>query len=453
MKHLFGLLLVPALACAGGREDYARQWPLVLQQAEAGAYRVVLDREIYRQTTSPDLRDIDVFNSQGQAVPSALFGPQQPLAQPPREVVLPWFALPAGDAAQVRDITLISERDADGRVRRVEARVGDGAQSSLEAKAWLIDASAVDTPLAAVLLDWPAQDEPLDVAYRVEGSDDLRYWRTLQPRAQLLDLVRDGRRLRQRRIPLDANAKYMRLLPLQAGSRLPLADVRGELVSTTVAAIWQSEDLQGRAVVDQGQTYYEFTVDGRFPMARADVITTGNDAGQWTLHSRDADDAPWQMRAGPWVVYEVYEVGGVGNVDRSAPQPLNQITRDRQWRLSSQATVPEVPTLRLGYQPEVAVFLAQGRPPFALAAGSARASRADAPLPDLVDALRVKKGADWQPATATLGAGVQLAGDAAFVPRMPERDWKSWLLWALLIASALAVAGFAASLLRQRPVA
>lgn len=286
------------------------------------------------------------------------------------------------------------------------------------------------------------------MTYRLEGSDDLREWRTLQPQAQLLDLLRDGRRLRQRRIPLDSDAKYMRLMPLQAAARLPLADVRGELVSTAAAAMWKSEDLQGREVVDKGQSHYEFTLVGRFPIARADVITTGNDAGQWTWHSRDADDAPWRMRAGPWVVYEV---GGAGETNRSAPQPLSQVTRDRQWRLSSQAPVLDIPTLRLGYQPEVAVFLAQGPPAFTLAAGSARATRVDAPVPDLVDALRVQKGAGCQPAAATLGAGQPLAGDAALVPQPPERGWKTWLLWALLFASALAMAGFAASLLRQRP--
>ncbi|MGV8944228.1 DUF3999 family protein, partial [Thermomonas sp.] len=108
-----------------------------------------------------------------------------------------------------------------------------------------------------------------------------------------------------------------------------------------------------------------------------------------------------------------------------------------------------VPVLRLGYQPEVMVFLAQGQPPFALVAGSARASRADAPLPHLVDAIRTRRGSDWQPATASLGTPTVLAGAQALQPAPPQRDWKSWLLWGLLVLGAAVVAGFAASLLRQ----
>jgi hypothetical protein len=107
------------------------------------------------------------------------------------------------------------------------------------------------------------------------------------------------------------------------------------------------------------------------------------------------------------------------------------------------------PTLRLGYRPEVLVFLAQGKTPYALLAGSARAQRAESPLPQLVDALRAQRGQDWQPASATLGAAQSLAGASALTPAPVERDWKAWLLWGLLAAGALIVAGFAFSLLKK----
>ena len=107
--------------------------------------------------------------------------------------------------------------------------------------------------------------------------------------------------------------------------------------------------------------------------------------------------------------------------------------------------------LRLGYRPEVVVFLAEGAPPFALLAGSARASRQEAPLPQLVDALRAERGRDWQPATASLGKRELLAGDAALQPLEPPTDWKRWLLWGVLVVGAALVAGFAVSLLRGKP--
>ena len=241
----------------------------------------------------------------------------------------------------------------------------------------------------------------------------------------------------------------MRLSPLQPNAVLPLAGVSVELAAPAAAETWQWEALHGREVVDNGRTYYQFTLDGRFPIARADVALDGNAAGEWTLESRDADDGVWQRRAGPWVAFQV---GAGEGGERSAEQSLAAVVRDLQWRLSSRAPVNGVPVLRLGYQPEVMVFLAQGQPPFALLAGSARATRADAPLAQLVDAIRTRRGVDWQPATATLGSPVELAGARALQPAPTERDWKSWLLWGLLVLGAVVVAGFAASLLRAPKV-
>lgn len=440
------IALVPALACASSRDDYARQWPLVLQDADAGAYRVVLDDAVYRSIHLPSLRDVAVFNGDGQALPAALFGPEQALAQQPRNLELPWFPLPAGKAAQAQDIAVISQIDIDGHVRRVETRVAGAAQAgNAAADSWLIDASTVKEPIIALQLQWPAGNDALDVAYRVEGSDDLRDWRSLQPRAQLLDLVRDGRRLRQARIPLQGQrARYLRLLPLQADTVLLLSGVSAELAPTPLSD-WQWLTLQGKQVVEQGRTFYDFSLDGRFPVAQADVATADNDASQWTLQSRDTADEPWQTRAGQWVTYQV---GVAGAGQHSPPQALGTTVRDRHWRLSSNAPVNGMPSLCLGYRPEVLVFLAQGKPPYALAAGSGRAQRSDAPLAQLIDSMRAQRGQDWQPARATLGTVQALAGDQALVPAPPERDWKAWLLWALLIVGALVVAGFAVSLLR-----
>jgi hypothetical protein len=442
MKRMMCVLaLLPALALATGRDDYAQQWSLSVQDGDAGAYRVTLDRDVYRNAISPMLRDVAVFNGDGQPVPAALFDPQQPLAQAARQIELPWFPLPPGEATQAQDIAVISERDAQGRVRRVETRMADATRASARAaNAWLIDASAVREPIVALVLDWPPTDVAIDVAYLVDGSDDLRDWRMLQPQVQLLDLVRGGQRLRQQRIALEGSAKYLRLSPLRADAALPLSGVRAEFAATATASDWQRESLQGRVVEESGKTYHDFTVDGRFPFARADVDAAGNDANEWILQSRDDADAPWITRAGPWVAFQV----GSG---RSAPQEFGSVVRDRYWRLSSRSPASGAPTLKLGYRPEVVVFLAQGKAPYALVAGSSHAMRADAPLPQLVDALRAQRGRDWQPASATLGAMQTLAGEDALAPK---RDWTSWLLWSLLVAGAITVATIALDLLRGR---
>ncbi|MFL6592535.1 MAG: DUF3999 family protein, partial [Luteimonas sp.] len=278
MKRLLACcVLLPLAAFAGARDDYARQWGLTLQDADVGAYRATLDREVYRSVQSPELRDVDVINASGAPVPAALFAAGQSLAQSPRHVVLPWFPLPAGRAAQAQDLTMISERNADGSVLRIEARGSTAMQAPATATdAWLVDAGTLHDDIVALELEWDPPAGGMDSAYRVEGSDDLRSWRVLQPQAQLLDLVRDGRHLRQRRIPLDGSARYLRLLRNGAGAAPLLTAVRAEMAPTTAGLPWSWETLSGRAIVEHGSTNYLYTLDGRFPIERADVALPGN---------------------------------------------------------------------------------------------------------------------------------------------------------------------------------
>lgn len=431
-------------AMAAPREDYAAGWPLALSEADAGAYRVVLDADVYRQATSAGLRDVDVVNADGVAVPAAVFAPDVPLARDTRRRPLPWFALPRGAAARAPDISVISERDADGRLRRVVTRMADtDAATAPAANAWLVDAGATHAPVSALRLAWAASEVPIDVAYRVEGSDNLRTWRVLQPHVQLVDLVRDGQRLRQARVPLDGRARYLRLLPAGEGATPVLTGVEAEVDTAVDPGDWQWHALTGRVVEEAGVRWHVYALDGRFPVTQADVGLAGNDAGEWTLQSRDDDSAPWVTRAGPWVAFRV------GADTRSPAQPLGRVVRDRQWRLSSRTTVSGAPELRLGYRPEVLVFLAHGAPPYTLVAGSARAARGDAPLDALLGAIRSARGAAWQPAAATTGARVALAGNDALRPAPRARDWRAWLLWSLLVAGAAVVATMAISVVRK----
>jgi hypothetical protein len=455
MKKLAWLALVPLAAIAGIRDDYAQQWPLTLSRDDGGAYRVVLNRDVYRQLRSPALEDLDVVSADGVVLASSLFGPEQPLAQAPDAVEVPWFPLPRGSDGQPRNIASLSEIASDGSLRRV---VMADAEATGESDEYLIDVSRLREPVSALRFEWKAEQPSFEHAYQVAASDDLKSWRTVQTDGRLIQLENvqlehASQRISENRIELDSvEAKYLRVLPLERDRRgLQLTRVLAELPERVAAPEWQWEELSARRVQEAGVEYYQFEVRGRFPFQVADVLLPGNSATEWVLKSRDDPETEWQFAAAPWMTYQV-EGGGAAN--RSAPQRLDRTSRHRYWRLlSKQPLQGRLPTLRLGYRPEVVVFLAQGQPPYALLAGSARAQRAEAPLPQLVEALRRERGGDWQPSPAYLGQVQALAGEAALKPAPPKRDWKSWLLWALLVGGALLVAGFAFSLLRNKPAA
>ena len=441
------IAVLPLAAFAGVREDYAQQWPLGLSNGDAGAYRVVLDRNVYAQLQSPALKDLVVVNAEGVAVSASLFDAEQPLARAANAADVPWFALPASSSSQARDIASISEIAADGTLRRVVmTSTGNAAGSSNE---YLIDTSRLRVPVQALSIQWTAGQAPFDHAYRVTASDDLKHWRTVQDEGHLVELQNNGARILKDRIELESvQAKYLRLVPLQKDQQaLAVAGVRAEFAATTAAQDWQWEAISGQRIVGKdGVAAFEYRIDGRFPFERADVVLPGNSSNEWVLKSRDSADAAWRAVTAPWMAFQLQ-----GDSSRSAPQSLQGLNRDHYWQLTSPTAADgAAPTLRLGYRPEVLVFLAQGKAPYAVLAGSARASRVEAPLPQLVSALRAQRGQDWQPATATLGKGESLAAaQTALTPVPAERDWKAWLLWALLAGGALLVAGFAFSLLKK----
>lgn len=452
MKLLVAATLAIALspmALAAVRDDYATQWPLTLSRDDGGAYRATLDESVYRQLQDPQLRDFVVVNRDGVPVPTDLFAPGEPLAKPTQRIALPWFSLPAtpGGSGGAQGWELVSQADADGRLRRVEARITDSAVAALPRSALLVDVSRVRESIVALELRWQPVDA-LDLGYRVEASDDLEHWQTLASRGRMVDLQREDRRLLHRRIELYGllphyqKARYLRLTPDRNDQALRITDVFAELAAARAAPAPAWLEVAGRRIGSEGAAVFAFDIDGRFPVQQVDVVLEGNHAVEWRLESRDDEDAPWRLRAGPWVAYQV-DAAGVGA--QSPARTLNAIVRDRHWRLRADGAVADTPKLRLGYRPEVVVFLAQGAAPYALAAGSARAQRAQAPIQHLVAEVRRQRGTDWQPSPAYLGAAETLAGTSALEAR---RDWKSWLLWAVLGLGALVVVAFAVTLLR-----
>ncbi len=449
MKPWMALLLAVATGGTGAqeyRQQYAERWPLSLSSAQSGAYRIVIEAQVYERAVSPQLADLQVFNAAGQALPSALLSPDQPLAQAPVQRELPWFVLPAQHGGAGDDLTLIAQRDSDGRVQRLSARSGRARDDS-RAGGWLVDASVLGAqPLAALNLDWGDTGQPLQMDVRVESSDDLRSWNVVSAQVPLVDLQREGKRLLQPRLDIGRNARYLRVLPLRGAALPTLRGVLAELPAVEATHPWE---WLGLRPVHQQDGSFTFELEGRFPIGLVDVANSDNSLVQWTLYSRDSSAQDWQRRTAPWIAYQVR--ADSRGATHSAAQRLAGPTRDRYWKLVAEpAAQGGEPTLRLAYQPEVMVFLSQGAAPYALAVGSATAARRDAPVAVLIDELRQRNGPSWQPTLARLeGAPETLAGEAALSTPV---DWKRWLLWGLLGIGVLAVLALAVSVLRRGPL-
>lgn len=432
----FGLLSVLGLTMAAA--GWLRQWPVSLSAPDAGAYRIELSEAVYRTAVNPDLRDVTVVDADDQPVPAGLFVPDYlPTNRNAPRVDVPWFVLPGAAQLPNSELRVISERATDGRVLRVEARETSNA-SAATSKSWLVDTSALREPIVALQLKLPA-DTQVEARLRIEGSDDLNEWRVLVADAGILQLNREGASLSQSRVSLPETARYMRITQTQGDAALPLTAIAAETGVAPPQVALQWRDYQPSNIAGDRRSF-EFDVDGLQPFEQVDILLPGNSAVSWSLESRDNSNTHWQLRAGPWAQYRI------GNAESSRPRTMAPL-RQRQWRLVSNVAVAETPTLRLWWQPEMLMFVASGKPPYRVVAGSARHQRQDAPLDDLLAGIRASHGADWQPAIALISGDGEASDPAAL---SAPRDWKNLALWGVLLLAALLVGGFAVSLLRAK---
>jgi hypothetical protein len=473
MKPAFkSTLLLCGLALATGADaatadDYAYAWPIE-SQGTGSAWQVELTPEVYAAVATADLRDVVVVNAAGEAVPSAAYRP--PAAAVREELVdLPAFTLPATPSASASPeaIRLQIERGSDGKLRRVDADVGAATPVSADARHdLLLDASAIKKPLAALRVDW-AQGQPDTTAqFQVDGSEDLQQWRTMVPRATVLRLTQNGNLLDRHDIALNnARIAYLRVHRIDDGAELQGFIVRARTAADSTAAHpgrqWLTAASDGADTRRLDSSFPK--ADGQHPIAYRYhlpapltieslrlALTDDNSLARVHVLSRQRPgDEPnaWLQRAN-LVAFRLRQGDGVIDNDETPVSPAG-VARD--WRIESATPLEHAPTLSVSFTPDRLVFLAQGAGPYRLAAGSGKARRDDYPVEAALASLRASESKDWQPPLATLGARATLLGEPARIAA-PEHtfDWKTWLLWAVLVGAAALIGGLALSLLKSR---
>lgn len=417
-------LLAAGAAHANTPQDYAWQWP-VQAEGDAAAYVLELDAEVLQHVSRADLRDLAVFNADGEPVPFAPL-PHEQTEESRREPVA-WLRVPLPAPGQPESLALRLERDADGRLRGLDLRTNDSTPTPPERHDLLLDRGEDPPPVAAlhVLLGEGAA-LPVNLRVRVSASDDLADWREIGHGLPLVALDDNGLRIERLKLEFTgSNARYLRLSiendgqwpvigALQAERRLRGADSRE----------WKSLTLEGTPVADAPGSF-DYAIPGPLTIERVDVaLPTTNAVAAVQVTARTGDQDWWRGVAS----FTAFRLGNNGEEVRHVA-PEVRITRDRQWRVATQPALSTAPALQLQYRPERFVLLAQGPRPYTLVAGSVRAAREDYPVQAALAA------SSTPPSKATLGARSEAGGAAALAPKRGE-DWQRWLLWAVLAVGA-----------------
>lgn len=410
--------------------DFASQTPLSLS-GQGPWYRIELPLAVQLNARDPNLGDLRIFNSEGQAQAYALA--QQVPTQEQASTPVKWFPLyttaEAGDAIPVIRI----ERSANGSVLEVQP------QSDIEAgeeilRGWLLDTSAIDAPLEQLVIDWNTEREGFQ-HFSIEASDDLQHWRSWGD-GQVARLSFSDEVVEQREVGLPGyRARYLRLLwrsPSNAPTLTSAHLLSAPADSPTLPLTW-SPAISGKS----GQpNQYLWDLPVGLPIERVKVaIAQPNSLAPGTLYGRMDDREPWQVISSG-LLYRLTQNGSDAVQDQL--QLSGQVVRqlklevdDRGGGLGSQA-----PELSVAVQATQVVFLARGAGPFTLAVGNARAKAASLPLTTLIPDFvpqRLNTLDLAQPSTAPVAnmAAAPVATDVS------GPDFKRIGLWAVLVGGVL----------------
>lgn len=463
--------------------DYANKRSIDTTNAAAptqGLVRLQLPFDVYRGVAHGDLRDVRVFNANGERVPFALITGPDRAVEARTTTALPFFPMTddaanpsgntlggtaGGNAGGIAHNTQLTVRlQSDGTLISLNTSPAtDGATVTRKITGYLVDASRLVAPIHAMHFAWEKSANSETGRVTIEASADLNNWRTVVRDAPLIDLAFNGRQLSQKTVlfgaPVSVPAdKYLRLTWAKQAFTLTGLDV--DSVANSYVRTTQSTTAVGVAGKDAGE--YTFDLAARLPIEQVRLLLPDANTlapTQLSIKTSRLERKPggkietviaWQ----PVANATFYRLSRDGIELVSPAMAINNASARgaKDWQAMVDARGGGVgaglPTLEVTWQPQQIVFATRGDAPFTLAFGRLDASPASFAVSDLMPGY--KAAAEFALPSVALHA----ATDAPKI--MPPAaksadgtDWKKVALWAVLVIGVALLAWMAVRLGRD----
>lgn len=439
--------ICPPLSAAEQAVDYDTRVELRLE-GQGPWYRLELPMALHFAARHADLRDLRVFNAEGESLAYALTRSSASERRARHEHDVRWFPLrgPAQGAGDLPSVRV--ERSTTGTVVQVVPESPTAAGEQL--RGWLLDTSGVQAPLEQLSLDWRAGSDGFQ-HFRIEASDDLQHWEPWGD-GQVARLSFADQRIDQHEVSLPGRtARYLRLLwqsPQQAPELTAVKVVSASREGVPAAMAW-SAPLEPVSAKD-GQYQWELPLGLPIERLRIAIERSGSLIPLQVEARRDG--APqWQPLASGLLYRLPQEGKDVAREELQLPGWMAvkqlRVTVDQRAGGFGQ----QVPRLEVGMHATQVVFLARGNPPFTLALGNPEASRVELPLATLVpgfDGASLEKMGRAE----VLSIPPQTGAHPVPEPTAGQIVWKRIGLWAVLLLGVGLLGVMAFSLLK-RPAA
>ncbi len=442
MKRAFLAVAIAATSAWAEEPADFRSSAAIHAKAGESVQRVALPFEAYRDARR-DLADLRIFNGRGEALPFAFASEEEAKREARASIRLAVFPVMAAASGRPENLDVVVRTDNEGAIVRVEGRrAGSGTPRPV---AWLLDASAVKDPLRALLPQWNARPGAEVASVTVEGSDDLKTWRTLTSRAAVVRIEQAGEKLEQRRVDLGAQkAKYLRVTAQPEAFELSGAEVElGEVVTPPAR-----EKRIATAAAGAKPGEYLYDLGARLPVEELRVVLPEvNSIAPFAVSARETPGASWQ-RIGSATFYRLMR----GGVEIEAPALAMGHRPARYWMLQLDPRSPApggaAPSIEARWRPAQVVFVARGEGPYTLAFGNPDARATLLAVSQLIPGYEAH--AEWKLPEASLGeVKGSVAAGGGWRAILGDTSPRKALLWAVLVAAVLVMAWMAWRLQRQ----
>ena len=425
-------------------QDFAFGRTLELPDASQPLAAVAIPVDVYRDSRSENLNDVSVWNGQGQQVPHALSRELAAGALPVEDpgTPVPFFPVSVQHAQAPLELSMSISRGADGQVLALRSQTkADKPEEPSAAKvaAYLLDVRAVvqnELGLHAARFDWLDAPDNLILPLSIDSSQDLITWQPLQVEGGLLRLSYAGQRIERDRVQWSPRkAAFLRMRPQSAPSfPAQLRAARVEAVPSTPAPERERVAVKAGPGSHPEQGVYRFDLGGEVPVEELEVeLPEDNSVLAGELWSAQRADGPYQ-RLSAARFYRVLSQG------KPLTGPRLRVFRQRVRFYELRVDRSRVglgagtPTLATYHVPEQLLFLLRGAAPFSVAYGRHHVRRQRFEPDELLGLLPPQPGGAAQPARARLGEKHDLGGPRLLAPPAPEVPYKTYALWAVLIA-------------------
>jgi hypothetical protein len=444
---LVGALALVVPLSGQQRDDFARGVTVEVEENRP-FFELPIPDEVYRTVARADLGDLRVFNRNGSVVPHVV---RRPGARPGERLppqALPFYAMRgrAGDTTAVPTLQVT----ADGRGVIVGPTADTGAPAEAErVTAYVIDLAALSSMPDTLDLTWEGTaDDGFAVTVEVEASDDLARWSALASGATLAELRSSGTTLVRKTIALpEFRAKYLRTSWPEPLAAVTLTGVMASFPAETELPARQTLLVPG-ALAGTEPVRFDFDTGGMRPVDRVRVVLQErNTVMQAWVRSRPTPDDQWRPR----FEGRFYNLEHTGTLLQNEAVDIAS-THDRYWQVElaeAQVRPAQAPRLEIAWVPEVLTAVAQGDGPFTVAFGSAVVGPADRTTEGVLG--DIERGDPSQLISPVRMSPVQtLGGDSRLQPPPPPPPWRTWVLWAVLLAGVGLLAWMARQLARQQ---